>query len=101
VADEVEQCPVDLVCVVQIIACGPPAMTVERAFFSNAGSLRLVASQGRTRSWSPWITRTGMLIVARSPRKSSRQAVTQRRAVWADVETAVTNVILQAVRATS
>jgi hypothetical protein len=42
-----------------------------------------------------------MLIVARSPRKSSRQAVTQRRAVWADVETAVTNVILQAVRATS
>ena len=29
---------------VQMIACGPPVMTVERAFFSNAGSLRLVAS---------------------------------------------------------
>jgi hypothetical protein len=29
---------------VQMIACGPPAMTVERALFSNAGSLRLVAS---------------------------------------------------------
>ena len=33
-------------------ARGPPAMTVERAFFSNAGSLRLVASYGSTRSWS-------------------------------------------------
>jgi Metallo-beta-lactamase superfamily len=29
---------------VQMIACGPPAITLERAFFSNAGSLRLVAS---------------------------------------------------------
>jgi len=29
---------------VQMIACGPPAMTVERAFVSNAGSLLLVAS---------------------------------------------------------
>ena len=29
---------------VQVIACGPPAMTVQRAFVSNAGSLRLVAS---------------------------------------------------------
>lgn len=29
---------------VQMIACGPPATTMERAFFSNAGSLRLVAS---------------------------------------------------------
>jgi NADPH:quinone reductase-like Zn-dependent oxidoreductase len=29
---------------VQMIACGPPAMTAERAFFSNEGSLRLVAS---------------------------------------------------------
>jgi hypothetical protein len=28
---------------VQMIACGPPVMTVERAFFSNAGSLWLVA----------------------------------------------------------
>ena len=28
---------------VQMIACGPPAMTVERALFSSAGSLRLVA----------------------------------------------------------
>ena len=52
---------------VQMTACGPPAMTVERAFFSNAGSLLPVASQGRTRSWSPWLTRTGMLILARSP----------------------------------
>jgi hypothetical protein len=59
VADEVEQCLVDLV------------------------GLLLVASQGSTRSWSPWMTRTGMLIVARSPRKSSRQAATQRRAAWA------------------
>jgi hypothetical protein len=29
---------------VQMIACGPPAMRVKRALFSNAGSLRLVAS---------------------------------------------------------
>jgi NAD(P)-dependent dehydrogenase (short-subunit alcohol dehydrogenase family) len=29
---------------VQMIACGPLAMTVERTFFSNAGSLLLVAS---------------------------------------------------------
>jgi hypothetical protein len=29
---------------VQVIACGPPAMTVERAFLSSAGSLWLVAS---------------------------------------------------------
>ena len=29
---------------VQMIACGPPAMTMKRAFPSNAGSLRLVAS---------------------------------------------------------
>jgi len=29
---------------VQMIACGPPAMMVKRAFFSRAGSLRLVAS---------------------------------------------------------
>ena len=29
---------------VQMIACGPLGMMVERAFFSNAGSLRLVAS---------------------------------------------------------
>jgi threonine dehydrogenase-like Zn-dependent dehydrogenase len=29
---------------VQMMACGPPAMTMEREFFSNAGSLRLVAS---------------------------------------------------------
>jgi hypothetical protein len=29
---------------VQMIACGPPVMTVERVFFSSAGSLRLVAS---------------------------------------------------------
>ena len=29
---------------VQMIACGPPAMTVERAFVSSAGSLLLVAS---------------------------------------------------------
>jgi hypothetical protein len=29
---------------VQMIACGPPAMMVERAVASNAGSLRLVAS---------------------------------------------------------
>ena len=29
---------------VQMIACGPPAMTVERALFSNAGSLLPVAS---------------------------------------------------------
>jgi len=29
---------------VQMTACGPPAMTVERVFFSSAGSLRLVAS---------------------------------------------------------
>jgi hypothetical protein len=29
---------------VQVIACGPPVMTVERAFFSSAGSLLPVAS---------------------------------------------------------
>ena len=29
---------------VQMIACGPPAMTAERAFSSSGGSLRLVAS---------------------------------------------------------
>ena len=29
---------------VQMIACGPPAMTMERALFSNAGSLLPVAS---------------------------------------------------------
>src|SRR5258708_33808514 len=57
---------------------GPAAMMAERAFFSSAGSLRLVASYGSTRSWSPWMTRTGTLIAARSGRKSSKQAVMQR-----------------------
>jgi hypothetical protein len=44
VADEVEQCLVTSSAWVQIIACGLPAMRVERALFSSAGSLRLVAS---------------------------------------------------------
>src|SRR5258706_6320607 len=32
---------------VQMIACGPPVMMVERAFVSNAGSLLLVAWVGQ------------------------------------------------------
>lgn len=44
VADEVEQCLLTSSAWVQIIACGLPAMRVERALFSSAGSLRLVAS---------------------------------------------------------
>jgi hypothetical protein len=43
VADEVEQCLVDFVGVGPDDRCGPPAMMVERALFSSAGSLRLVA----------------------------------------------------------
>jgi hypothetical protein len=34
------------------------------------------------------LTRMGMLIVARSPRKSSWQAVTQPAAAWAEAEIA-------------
>ena len=71
-----------------MIACGPPAITTECALLSNAGSLLPVASKGKTRSWSPWMTRTGTLIAARFPRKSSRQAVTQPRAAWAEAEMA-------------
>jgi hypothetical protein len=44
VRDEVEQYLVDLVGVGPDIACGPPAMTMERGFLSNAGSLLPVAS---------------------------------------------------------
>src|SRR5689334_14764598 len=40
------------------------------------------------------MTRTGMLIVARSPRKSSRQAVTHLRAAWADAKMATLEAVL-------
>src|SRR5436305_9331287 len=81
---------------VQGVLCGPPS-TVSVVRSSTKAAIRpAVAAYGRTRSASPWMSRTGTSILLRSSRKSVTHVSTHAYTAYGDAARDMANAASQA-----